>query len=152
MEDTRPPHRIKFSHGRRRRSGSGMRYIRQSHSKLQHSKYFFGDPTERFLNGFIVDLRSSRKSRQHSTLEMQTTETDSEMKHTLFVGDLSLFCDDGCLSSLFTPFGSVTNSQIRRGRRGDSLLYGFVEFASKDSAQTAMNALDGKKFMGRTIR
>lgn len=83
---------------------------------------------------------------------MHTTETESEMNHTLFVGDLSLFCDDGCLASLFVPFGSVTNAQIRRGRRGDSLLYGFVEFANKDCAQTAMDTLDGKKFMGRTIR
>lgn len=71
---------------------------------------------------------------------------------TLFVGDLSYFCTDQDLIGLFTPFGPVIKAHVRRGVTGDSLMHGFVAVESPESAQIAIQRLNGYEFMGRNIR
>ena len=72
---------------------------------------------------------------------------------TLFVGDLSFFCDESHLRDLFSSYGEVLNVEIKRGKAtGDSLMHGFVELESEPIAELAMNELSNKKFMGRRLR
>jgi RNA recognition motif-containing protein len=72
---------------------------------------------------------------------------------TLFVGDLSFFCNDEDLRSLFSSYGQVLSVEIKRGKAtGDSLMHGFVEMDSEASAENALHHLRNQKFLGRRIR
>jgi RNA recognition motif-containing protein len=71
----------------------------------------------------------------------------------LFVGDLSFFCIEENLYDLFSGCGRVVNVEIKRGKAtGDSLMHGFVEMDSDQALDSAINTLNGQKFMGRKIR
>jgi RNA recognition motif-containing protein len=70
----------------------------------------------------------------------------------LFVGDLSSSTTERDLQALFGRFGQVVAVEVKRGRHGDSLLHGFVEFDSASSAFTAIQALNGIKFKSRKMR
>lgn len=70
---------------------------------------------------------------------------------TIFVGDLSYFCDDRDLKRLFLPFGKVKSASVRRSANNDSLHYGFVQMRPEDAA-AAFQALQGKKVMGRRLK
>jgi RNA recognition motif-containing protein len=71
---------------------------------------------------------------------------------TIFVGDLSFFCQDSDLYELFSPFGIIQSVRIKRSPKGDSLLFGFVVMNSHESAARAVYLLLGKEFMGRNLR
>ena len=70
----------------------------------------------------------------------------------LFVGDLSFFCTERDLHSVFCEFGNITCVEIKRGRHGDSLLHGFVEYDSEMAAYAALQAMQGRKLKGRRLR
>lgn len=70
----------------------------------------------------------------------------------LFVGDLSSFTTEKDLHQIFSPFGSILSVEIKRGRHGDSLLHGFVEFASEAAAYAAIQSMHNRKFKGRRMR
>lgn len=82
----------------------------------------------------------------------ETPEKDEKAPTSLFVGDLSFFCSETDLSSLFGQYGQVVSSQLKRGRSGDSLMHGFVEMESHEQADVARVTLTDKKFMGRRMR
>lgn len=72
---------------------------------------------------------------------------------TLFVGNLSYFCEERNLLNLFSTYGPVESVEIKRGRdTGDCLMHGFVEMCTYEAADAAANDLRGRKFMGRRIR
>lgn len=70
---------------------------------------------------------------------------------TIFAGDLSFFCKEEHLQSLFTTFGVVKSTIIRRGKGGENLQYGFIQMSERD-ARKAVASLNGTKFMGRKLR
>lgn len=70
----------------------------------------------------------------------------------LFVGDLSSFATEKDLHHIFSPYGSILSVEIKRGRHGDSLLHGFVEYASEASAYAAIQDMHNRKFKGRKMR
>lgn len=70
----------------------------------------------------------------------------------LFVGDLASNTSERDLQILFGVFGTVSAVEVKRGRHGDSLLHGFVEFDSESSAFAAIQTLHGLKFKGRKMR
>lgn len=70
---------------------------------------------------------------------------------TIFVGDLSFFCTEENLESLFSSFGVVRSAIIRRGKGGENLQYGFVQMEESE-ARKAVAQLKGQKFMGRKLR
>lgn len=76
----------------------------------------------------------------------------SQSAKSLFVGDLSFFCTELELAAAFSPFGPIASLEIKRGRHGDSLMHGFVEFVSDADAVSAIQEMNGKKFMGRKLR
>lgn len=70
----------------------------------------------------------------------------------LYVGNLSYGMTDRDLQSLFEAHGTVQMAQIVEDRdMGRSKGFGFVEMASPDEAQAAIDALNGKEVNGRAL-
>jgi RNA recognition motif-containing protein len=70
----------------------------------------------------------------------------------IYVGNLSPDVTQDDLQKAFEPFGAVTSATVIRDRySGESRGFGFVEMADKSEAQAAINELNGKELMGRTI-
>lgn len=73
--------------------------------------------------------------------------------NSLFVGDLSKFCTEANLESLFSTYGHVVEVKIKRNNTtGKTLSYGFVTFLTDESAALAMEHLNGYSFFGRNLR
>ncbi len=74
------------------------------------------------------------------------------MATKLFVGKLSYDSTDDSLRALFAQYGTVESAQVIKDRdSGMSKGFAFVEMATAEEAQAAINALDGKDFEGRVI-
>lgn len=71
---------------------------------------------------------------------------------TVFVGNLSFFCNETHLRELVSTYGEVREVEVVRSRNGNSLLYGFVDFASPVDGENAVQILHRTLFMGRRIR
>jgi RNA recognition motif-containing protein len=72
---------------------------------------------------------------------------------TLFLGDLSIFCKEEDLFNLFHPFGPIENIEIKRSEKNKPCLaYGFIKFAYQQSAEQAVQNINGALFLGRNIR
>lgn len=72
------------------------------------------------------------------------------MSKNLYVGNLSFSCTADDLRELFSQHGQVTSAQVISDREtGRSRGFGFVEMA--DGAETAVNAVNGQEFQGRTL-
>ncbi len=82
--------------------------------------------------------------------EEQLSSLDSA--RTIFVGDLSYFCNEDDLFNLFSQFGKILTVRVRRGVTGESLMHGFIAMDTAEAAGLAITGLDGMEFMGRNIR
>ena len=75
------------------------------------------------------------------------------MGSKLYVGNISFKMNEGDLEELFKQYGDVKSAKIITDREtGRSRGFAFVEMASDDEAQAAIDALDGKDNNGRNIR
>lgn len=86
-----------------------------------------------------------------ATAAVSNRQNSTEIK-TLYVGNLAFHTSKYELYNLFKQYGKVHSSRIMfdkvtRKSRG----FGFVEMNSQD-AETAIAALDGRDFSGRSIR
>ena len=71
----------------------------------------------------------------------------------IFVGSLPFSSREESLRDLFAEYGEVTSARIITDREtGRSRGFGFVEMPNDDEANSAIQALDGIEFEGRTIR
>lgn len=74
------------------------------------------------------------------------------MGNKLYVGNLSFQTTQDELEQLFSNYGTVTSAQIIQDRdTGRSKGFGFVEMASDQEAQAAIDALNGQDFGGRAL-
>ena len=74
------------------------------------------------------------------------------MSKKLFVGSLSFQISDFDLEDLFKQYGEVVSAKVIVDRMsGRSRGFGFVEMSSDESAQSAMDALNGTEVKGRPI-
>ena len=72
-------------------------------------------------------------------------------KNKLFVGSLPWSVTGDQLRELFATYGEITDAVVISDRdTGRSKGFGFVTFASEESAQKALE-MDGKEVEGRTI-
>jgi len=70
----------------------------------------------------------------------------------IFVGNLAHAGTEDDLRKEFEAFGVVSKVSILKDKfTGAPRGFGFVEMASKTEAEAAMNALNGKDFMGRPL-
>ena len=68
----------------------------------------------------------------------------------IYVGNLAYSASEDDLRKEFEAFGEVVSVNIVRDRiTGNSRGFGFVQMGSKQEAQNAISALDGKVFQGR---
>lgn len=75
------------------------------------------------------------------------------MVKKLFVGSLSFQVTDPELEDLFKEYGEVVSAKVITDRMsGRSRGFGFVEMESDESAQSAIEALDGAEVKGRPIK
>ena len=71
----------------------------------------------------------------------------------IYVGNLSYGMNDADLEAVFAEFGEVTSCKIIMDREtGRSKGFGFVEMATQEAGQAAIEELDGKEVSGRNIR
>lgn len=81
--------------------------------------------------------------------------TSSSNGATLFVGDISILCNEDTIHDLFSPYGSIESIELKKSDRDPTrahLSYGFVKFFSPESAELAMKDLNGKFVQGRCLR
>jgi len=70
----------------------------------------------------------------------------------LYVGNLSYDIGNSDLQRAFAAHGTVVSAQVITEREtGRSKGFGFVEMASEQEAQAAINALNGTKLAGRNL-
>jgi RNA recognition motif-containing protein len=74
------------------------------------------------------------------------------MGSKLYVGNLSFETSSADLEQMFTPHGEVNEASVVTDRdTGRSRGFGFVEMASDQAAQTAIDAMNGQEHGGRTL-
>jgi RNA recognition motif-containing protein len=75
------------------------------------------------------------------------------MSTKLYVGNLSFNTSSQDLETMFAEAGTVQSANIVEDRdTGRSRGFGFVEMSSKEEAQAAITAFDGKEFDGRSLK
>ncbi len=84
---------------------------------------------------------------------MSLSTATSDESCTLFLGDLSVYCTEKDIRKLFRPFGLIEAIRVKRGSSNKTnLSYGFIKFSTKESAEQALNQLNGVMFLGRALR
>ena len=74
------------------------------------------------------------------------------MNNKLYVGGLPYSVTEGQLEEIFQAHGSVASAKVIADKfTGQSRGFGFVEMSSGNEAQTAISALNGTQFEGRTL-
>lgn len=74
------------------------------------------------------------------------------MGKKLYVGNLPYSTDDAALESQFSAFGKVESARVITDRdTGRSKGFGFVEMASDDEADKAIEQLNGQSMGGRAL-
>ncbi|MDD7251469.1 MAG: RNA-binding protein [Prevotellaceae bacterium] len=70
----------------------------------------------------------------------------------IFVSNLNYQATDSDLQQLFAQYGEVTSAKVIVNKlNGRSRGYGFVEMATEDEGNKAIEALAGQEFQGRTL-
>ena len=70
----------------------------------------------------------------------------------IYVGNLSRDVTEDDLRQAFEAFGQVESANIIKDRfSSESRGFGFVQMPSKSEAQSAIDGLNGKDLMGRTV-
>ena len=74
------------------------------------------------------------------------------MGSKLYVGGLPYSVTGGRLEELFSAHGTVESANVISDKfTGQSRGFGFVEMSSNSEAQSAISALNGTQFEGRTL-
>lgn len=74
------------------------------------------------------------------------------MNNKLYVGGLPYSVTDGQLQEIFQTHGAVESARVISDKfTGQSRGFGFVEMGSGSEAQSAISALNGSQFDGRTL-
>lgn len=70
----------------------------------------------------------------------------------IYVGNLSYQTNDYDLGDYFAQYGEVVSARVVTDREsGRPRGFGFVEMASQEAGQKAIEALNGQEFMGRQL-
>lgn len=105
------------------------------------------------VNGMLLNDTKVYVGRHQSRRErMAVMEAVKNQFTNIFVKNLDTSVTDEQLKALFVPFGSILSAVVQKdSETGDSLGYGFVNFDTHDSAQAAVDALNGKNFAGKDL-
>src|SRR5512138_1625991 len=82
----------------------------------------------------------------------QSVQNKNIMNSKLYVGNLSFDATENDLHDLFAPHGTVTEANLMQDRMtGKPRGFAFVTMATKESADAAIQALNGKEWKGRAL-
>lgn len=85
-------------------------------------------------------------------MEENQNKDAEQQENKLFVGNLAWAVTSEELGELFSEVGEVTSSNVISDRQtGRSRGFGFVEMATPELAQKAVEELNGKELQGRPI-
>ncbi len=71
----------------------------------------------------------------------------------IYVGNLAFKASEEELRALFEPYGTVESAKIITDQfTGRSRGFGFVEMAEREQGLKAIEELDSKDFLGRSVR
>lgn len=74
------------------------------------------------------------------------------MEKKLYIGGIPYSSTDESIAAAFSQAGTVVSAKIITDKMtGRSKGFGFVEMASSEDAQKAIDMFNGKEFEGRTI-
>ena len=74
------------------------------------------------------------------------------MSTKIYVGNISFNATEDDIRGLFSPYGEIESVKlITDPQTGRARGFGFVEMPSADEANKAIEALNGKSFMERTL-
>jgi len=77
----------------------------------------------------------------------------SDLRSTVFVGNLSVFVSEQDVERLFSTYGTILEIRMAKSEdRSKHLSYGFVKFTNVASAQLAMHELNGSLLCGRPLK
>lgn len=75
------------------------------------------------------------------------------MATNIYVGNISYQMTEESLENLFSPYGEVESAKIITDREtGRSKGFAFVEMSDINSAEMAIEELDGQEIDGRNVR
>jgi RNA recognition motif-containing protein len=80
---------------------------------------------------------------------------NDDLTSTLFLGDLSVICDEAKLYELFHRCGVIESIQLKKSDRDPQrahLGFGFIKFANREAAAKARLEMNGYFFLGRAMR
>ncbi|XP_057977061.1 31 kDa ribonucleoprotein, chloroplastic [Malania oleifera] len=103
------------------------------------------------LSGRTLKVEFAKRFRKPSP--SPASPPTREIRYKLYVSNLSWTVRSGHLKEFFSAnFSPLSTKVIFDNPSGGSGGYGFVSFATKEEAEAAISALDGKELMGRPIR
>lgn len=73
-------------------------------------------------------------------------------QRTLFLGDLSVHCNEIDLQQIFEPFGIIEQIRLKHASVNKTLSYGFITFVYRECAENALKQMNGSMFLGRALR
>ena len=71
---------------------------------------------------------------------------------TLFLGDLSLHCNEQIIHEIFGRFGTIEQIRMKNASMNQGLSYSFVTYVYREDAEAALRQLNGTMLLGRKIR
>jgi RNA recognition motif-containing protein len=78
--------------------------------------------------------------------------THQDQLRTLFLGDLSCFCQETDITNAFQVFGEIKSIRLMRSKQdGKCLGYGFITFETISSAMKALETMSGQVLVGRKL-
>ena len=86
---------------------------------------------------------------------MEASHNEPEVEEhyrTLFLGDLSWFCQDSDVYHAFSRSGQVEDIRLIRSKENQCLGYGFITFKTVQDAFKAMNDMNGQVLVGRKLK
>ncbi len=99
--------------------------------------------------------RETSRQRSFPKVPINGNLMPDDLATTLFLGDLSVICDEIKLFESFSRFGVIESVQLRQSDHDPQrahLGFGFIKFVTRDSAERALQEMNGYFFLGRAMR
>jgi RNA recognition motif-containing protein len=103
----------------------------------------------RLLGNYISAEFASRKA---STTSFAKPSSSQQQSRTLYVRNLAFSVDSLALQDHFSKVGKVEKVWIKRDSSGKSMGYAFVDYASEDLAEKALQTLNNTDLKGQLLQ
>lgn len=110
------------------------------------------DQAVQHMNGMLLNdkkvLVGPYKSKEERTARVEALKARFT---NVYTKNLDPTLTDPEFEQLFRPFGTITSSYLPKGNDGKTLGFGFVNFATHDQAQSAVDAMHNIEVRGMTL-